>query len=482
MSLDQIRKAQLDKLGKLRNWNINPYPAKSWRDHTIAEILAKFKEYAKEKERVVLAGRIIAHRKHGGSMFLDIDDGSGRMQVYLKKDVLGKQEYKIFEELIGIGDFIELHGFLFLTHKQEKTLEAERYRILAKAVLPLPEKWHGLQDVEERFRKRYLDVMLNSPVKQKLLFRSKIIAAVRDFFVKEGFIEVETPMLQVLAGGATAKPFTTHLDTLDLDLYLRVAPELYLKRLLITGIEKVFEIGRNFRNEGIDRDHNPEFTMLEAYAAYHDYEWMMNFIQRLMSRIGKDLKEDLATGQWDFSKPFERIKFVDVLKQYAGIDWEISDEHDFRAKAQQLDLEVRKAMTKENLADEIFKKVIRPKLEQPTFVIDHPLELSPLAKKKADNSAYVERFQLIINGMELANAFSELNDPQDQLERFLAQEEKRVKGDEEAQHLDKDFIEALEYGMPPAAGIGIGIDRLVALLTNSKSLREVLWFPLMKPR
>ena len=437
MALEEIRKARLKKLENIRKAGVEPYPAESFRSHKISEALKNFDNLSESGEKITLAGRLRSLREHGGSLFSDLKDESNKIQLFLKKDVLGERDYKFFLENFDIGDFIEAGGALMKTKAGEPTLEVQSFRMLAKTLLPLPEKWHGLQDVEERYRKRYLDLLFNTEVKEKFLERSKILQKIRQYFLDRGCVEVETPVLQTIPGGALAKPFKTHLNTLDLDLYLRVAPELYLKRLLIGGFESVFEIGRNFRNEGIDRDHNPEFTMLEAYFAFRDYNWLMEFTEDLFVHLNENLK-----------KPFKRVKFNELVKEKAN-------------------------------ADEIFKKSIRPKIIDPTFVIDHPIELSPLAKKLGEDEHHVARFQLIAGGFELANAFSELNDPIDQEERF--NEQKKLKGNE-VHPYDQEFLEALGYGMPPAAGIGIGIDRLVMFLTDSHNLREIILFPTMKPR
>jgi len=486
MPLDEILSARREKLEKLKKAGVDPYPAKSWRTHSIRDVLEAFTELLEDHKMVVLAGRVLAIRGHGGSTFLNIDDGSGTIQVYLKKDLIGEREYNFFLETTDIGDIIEVSGTFFLTKKSERTLQAEKYRMLTKSLLPLPEKWHGLQDVEERFRKRYLDLIFNADVRDTFQTRFRIFDLTRKFFRDNEYVEVETPILQPLAGGATARPFKTHMNDLDMDLYLRVAPELYLKRLLVGGMERVFEIGKSFRNEGMDKEHNPEFTMLEAYAAYQDYEWLMKLTEDLFVFLATELYGQPSItyegAQIHFTKPFKRVEFNEIIREYAGLDYEHADEETFQNKAAELGIKIDKAMTKGNIADEIFKKLARPKMIDPVFVINHPLDLSPLSKKLSPDSENVARFQLLVGGIEMTNAFSELNDPLDQLERFEAQEKMREKGNEEAQRLDEDFVEALEYGMPPAAGIGIGMDRLVALLTNSHALREVLLFPTMKPK
>ena len=497
MALEEIRKTKIEKVEAAINAGLDPYPAVCNRTHKISEALADFERLSQDKKIITLAGRVMAMREHGGSVFFDIDDGSetdaanrlssdGQIQVHVKEDVIGKEKFGLFKTLADIGDFLEIRGFLFKTKKEERTLETEDFRLLSKALLPLPEKWHGLQDVEERYRKRYLDMLFNKEIKHKFMLRFKIIGLLRDFFKDNGFLEVETPILQPLAGGASARPFKTHMNDLNVDLYLRIAPELYLKRLLVGGMEKVFEIAKNFRNEGMDREHNPEFNMLEAYAAYKDYRWMMELTEKMMEFLTREIfgKTEVEYGgaKIDFKKPYKRLQFNDIIKKYAGLDYDTADGGDFKKRAGELGLKIEKTATKENIADEIYKKLARPQIINPVFVVDHPLELSPLAKKLPENAGHVARFQLLAAGFELTNAFSELNDPQDQLERFRLQEQKRKKGDEEAQRLDKDFVEALEYGMPPAAGIGIGIDRLVALLTDSHSLREILLFPIMKQK
>lgn len=452
-SIREIKKNRLKKLGNIRKAGINPYPAKTRRTHTCNEAVEQFGRLAKENKELFLVGRLLTIRPHGGSAFAHIEDGTGRIQIYLKKDELGDEKYKFFQNNFDIGDFIEARGILFATKRGERTLLVKDYRMLAKSLSPLPEKWHGLKDVEERFRKRYLDLLMNKEVRKKFLKRSQIIKSMRDFLEKRGFIEVETPVLQTIPGGALAKPFKTHHNALDIDLYLRVAPELYLKRLLVGGFEKVYEIGRCFRNEGLDASHNPDFTMLEFYWAYADYEDLMTLTEEMLEYILKNPKLKIQNSKInyqgkkiDFKRPWQKVEFSELGK-----------------------------------TDEEFKKSVR-KIIQPTFVINYPYELSPLAKQLEEDSKKTARFQLIVGGLELVNAFSELNDSIEQDKRFREQEKMRRAGDEEAQRYDKDFIEALEHGMPPAAGFGMGLDRLVTLLTDSHSLREVILFPLMKPK
>jgi lysyl-tRNA synthetase class 2 len=485
MPLDEIRKTRLEKLEKIRKAGMDPYPAQSSRTHSIVQALADFDKLTEAKTKIVLAGRVMAKREQGGLAFLDINDGSSSIQLLFKKDTLGDEVFSFFSETIDIGDFIEAEGILFKTKREEKTLEVSSYKILSKSLLPLPEKWHGLQDMEERYRKRYLDLIFNPEVKEKIKTRSKIIKTLRDFLNTHDFTEVVTPTLQPIYGGASARPFKTHMHTLDIDLYLRIAPELYLKRLLVGGFEKVFEFTTNFRNEGIDRDHNPEFSVLEFYAAYKDLDWLMDFTEKIFENLLQNVfgksKIEYQGQDINFAGPYVREAFADLLHRHTGIDYGSADEDEFSKKAKEFDIKIEKHADKSGLADEIFKKAIKPKLINPTFVTDWPVEILPLAKK-ADDSGYVSAFQFFAGGQELIKAFQELNDPVDQRERFQAQEKKRAKGDEEAQKMDEDYVEALEYGMPPAAGWGLGIDRLVALLTDSHSIREVILFPLMKPR
>jgi lysyl-tRNA synthetase class 2 len=485
MSLDDIRKVREEKLEKIRRTGADPYPAGTRRTHEIGEVLENFDSFIDGRKPLVLVGRIMAKREHGGSLFVDFVDGSGQLQAYLKKDVLA-EDFDFFQLTSDIGDFYEFSGIPFRTKKGEPTLEIKGFKILAKSLLPLPEKWHGLQDVEERFRKRYLDMIFNPEVKDKAKTRAQVIAGIRRFLNSNDFLEVETPVLQTLAGGANAKPFKTKLNALDLDVYLRIAPELFLKRLLVGGFERVYEIGKNFRNEGMDRDHNPEFSELEFYIAYQDYEWLMKFTEDMLGTVTSDIfggTRIIYKGkEIDFRGPYERIEFNALLKKYSGLDYDQADEDDLAEKAKKLDVKIERAMTRGNIADEIYKKVARPKIIEPTFVINHPLDISPLSKRIPGNESHVARFQLLVAGNEIINAFSELNDPVDQRQRFELQRKAAKKGNAEAHPFDEDFVEALEYGMPPAAGLGLGIDRLTAILTDSHSIREVILFPLLRPR
>lgn len=485
MALDDFRKVRIEKVATLRDAGVDAYPATAERTHRIGEALAQFDALSEAATPVTVVGRVLAQRGHGGLTFLDLDDGSGVIQALIGADRIGQEAYDFFISVIDIGDFVQISGALATTKRGEKSIEARDWKMLTKSIRPLPEKWHGLQDVEERYRARYLDLIFNADVKAKFLRRFEVLRLVRQFFMTNGYLEVETPTLQVIPGGATARPFMTHMNDLDLDLYLRVAPELYLKRLLVGGFERVFEIGKNFRNEGMDREHNPEFTMLEAYAAYQDHEWLMSLTEDLFIAVATEIfgKPEIPyQGKTiTLAKPFRRMTFNDLVKEASGLDYEEASTEEFAARAKELEIVVDKAMTKSNLADEIYKKTLRQAMIDPVFVTEHPLELSPLSKK-IPNTEKVARFQLLIGGLEMTNGFAELNDPLDQLGRLEEQQAQREGGNEEAQRMDTDFIQALEYGMPPAAGIGIGIDRLCALLTDSHSIRDILLFPTMKPK
>jgi len=474
------------KLETIRKALINPYPEKTRRTHKIEEVLKSFGSLSRQKKEVVLAGRMRSQRGHGGSTFSDIEDGKGRIQAFLRKDSLGERGYKFFMDNFDVGDFVEFKGVLFKTKKGEKTIDVRDYKMLAKSLLPLPEKWHGLQDVEERFRKRYLDLMFNAEVRKKFEKRSQIVREIRDFLEREGFLEVETPILQPIYGGAKARPFKTYLNALNMDLYLRISPELYLKRLMVGHFEKVFEIGKCFRNEGLDRSHNPDFTMLEFYWAYADYKDLMKLTEKMFESLLKKTSDSQVVEyegkKIKFNSPFARIDFNQLLKKYTKINLAEINLEALRKEAQKLGVKMEKSMKKPELADEIYKKYCLPKLWQPTFVINHPSGTFPLAKPLEKDASKLANFQLIIGGWEIVNAFSELNDPVEQRKRFEEQEKFYKEGLKEAQRMDKDFLEALEYGCPPCAGWGMGIDRLVALLTDSHSLREAILFPTMRSK
>jgi lysyl-tRNA synthetase class 2 len=485
-NINELRKNRLKKLEAIKNAGFLVYPLETKRTHKIAEALENFNNLSKSKKEIVLAGRIKSQRVHGGLTFLNIEDGTGKIQVFLRKDGLGEKGYKFFLDNFDIGDFIEAKGILFKTKKGEKTLEISNYKILAKSLLPLPEKWHGLVDVEDRYRKRYLDLIFNPEIKEKFVDRSRIITSLREFLEKEGFLEVETPILQPIYGGAKAKPFKTHLNAMEVDLFLRISPELYLKRLLVGGFEKVYEIGKCFRNEGVDRFHNPDFTMLEFYWAYADYKEMMKLTERmfefLLKKIKKSLKISYEGKEIDFKIPWPRTEFSQILNKYTKINVDEIDRDALAKKAEELKVLLEKGLGKAEIADEIYKKFCRPKIWEPTFIIHHPLGFQPLAKASESDPRKLANFQLVAGGVELLNAFSELNDPLEQRRRFEEQEKLFKSGFQEAQRIDNDYLEALEYGMPPAAGFGMGIDRLVSLITDSHGLREVILFPTMRPK
>jgi len=485
-TIDELRKTRIKKLEAIQKAGFLAYPIKTKRTHRITEALESFANLERTKKEIVLVGRIKSLRVHGGATFFHIEDGKGQIQIFLRKDGIGEKAYQFFIDNFDIGDFIEVTGSLFKTKKGEKTLSASGFKMMSKSLLPLPEKWHGLQDVEERYRKRYLDLIFNPEVKKKFELRSMIIQEIREFLKKEGFLEVETPILQPVYGGAKAKPFKTHLNALDVDLYLRIAPELYLKRLLVGGFEKVFEIGKCFRNEGIDRFHNPDFTMLEFYWAYADYKDLMKLTEKLFEFLLKNVfsstKISYQGKEMDFKSPWPRLEFSQLIREYAKIDLEEVNRDALLKKAKELGVKTEKGAEKAEIADEIYKKFCRPKIWEPSFIIHHPLGFQPLAKSLEENPKKLANFQLVAAGFELLNAFSELNDPLEQRKRFEEQEKMLKSGFEEAQRMDKDFLEALEYGLPPAVGFGMGIDRLVSLLTDSHGLREVILFPTMRTK
>ncbi|MCL5024265.1 MAG: lysine--tRNA ligase [Nitrospirae bacterium] len=485
---NEQREQRLKKLEELRQAGIEPFGQRFEATDHAAEILGCYRETSKEDldahpVSFVIAGRIVALRDFGKAAFAHLQDSSGKIQVYFRKDLIA-EHYAIVKKL-DIGDIVGIKGRLFRTRTQELTLEVEDFTLLTKSLRPLPEKWHGLKDIETRYRQRYVDLIVNPEVRRTFETRSAVMKALRDFFEAHGFIEVETPMMHQIPGGATARPFKTHHNALDLDLYLRIAPELYLKRLLVGGYERIYELNKNFRNEGISTKHNPEFTMLEFYMAYKDYTFLMEFTEEIFSFIANKtlgtLNVPYGDTVIDLTPPWKRLPMLDALREKGLPDDAVADFDKALAWARERNIEIEKGASHARVLDEIFKEIVEPGLVQPTFIIDYPVELSPLAKRKRDNPALVERFELFIASREIANAFSELNDPIDQEERFLRQVEAREQGDEEAQHMDEDFVRALQYGMPPAAGEGIGIDRLVMLLTNCFSIRDVILFPQLKP-
>jgi lysyl-tRNA synthetase, class II len=484
-SQEEIREARLKKLEILRDKDINAYPISSKQDLTCLEVREKFESLGDKK--IYLAGRIVSMRSQGKIIFIDIDDGTGRFQALLKKEEpLAGDTFDLFAETFDIGDYAELHGSLFLTNRNEKTLLVEDVRMLSKSLRPLPEKWHGLQEVEERFRKRYLDLLSNPEVKERFLLRTKIVTQIRRILDDSGYVEVETPALQPLYGGASAEPFMTHHNALDTDLYLRISDELYLKRLLVGGLPKVYEIARDFRNEGIDATHNPEFTMLEFYEAFSDAPKMMKFVEEMVREVAKAVGKEKVVyddKEVDFTNDFEVHKYADVIEKYSGqkspLDSSQDELHDL---AKKLGASPEKHESVPKLLDAIFKKAVKPNLIKPTFIVDYPKDLLPLTKVKDGEENIVDAFQLYAGGVELAKAFSELNDPIDQRKRFEREEKVSAEGEKDAQPLDEEFLEAMEYGMPPAGGVGIGIDRLAMLLSGAKNVKEVILFPTLRPK
>ena len=477
-TIDTILAQRKNKADTMRANNIDPYPARVKIDSKIAQVREKFESLQKEemsKEQVTVCGRMMSRRDMGKASFIDIADGTGRIQVYVRKDQVGETDFKIFKEMSDLSDFVLITGVAFRTKTGELSLKADKFSIATKAFRPLPEKWHGLKDTETRYRQRYLDLIANPEVKEVFKKRSAILSSIRKKLEELGFIEVETPILQTLAGGANAKPFITHHNALDMDLYMRIAPELFLKRLVVGGIERVFEIGRNFRNEGIDRNHNPEFTMMELYQAYADYNDMMDLTELLIKTAAETI------GATDINLNFRRAKMFDLIKEYTGLDLlQFVGTGKIYEQVKHLNLDVAPNAGDQKVLDAVLDEKVIPNLTQPTFVMDHPAIYSPLTKVKFDQPEIAERFELYMNGMEICNAYSELNDPHLQKIRFQQQMEAKVKGDEEAQPYDEDFITALEQGLPPTGGLGIGLDRLVMILTKSESIREVIFFPTMR--
>jgi lysyl-tRNA synthetase, class II len=479
------------KLARLRDAGHRVYPNDFQPTHTTADVLSKFNECSEEDlpsvaKDIFLAGRIMGIRKFGKASFFHLQDRRGRLQIYARKDRLGDDSYALFQSF-DVGDIVGVSGHLFRTKTKELTLEAESVRLLAKCLRPLPEKWHGLADVEARYRQRYVDLMVNPEVRDVFEKRSRIVRLVRKFFEERDFLEVETPMMQAIFGGAAARPFTTHHNALDLELFLRIAPELFLKRLVVGGIERVFELNRNFRNEGISVRHNPEFTMLEFYQAYATFEDLMRLTEELFvslaSEVAGTLQIPYGEHVIDLEPPWRRMTIPEAIAIHGGADAEqIANLSGLQSFARSQGLQVDSNAPYGNLLVEVFEEVAEAKIIQPTFIAGYPIEVSPLARKNDNNPTLVDRFELFIAGRELANAFSELNDPADQRQRFVDQMEARAAGDDTATPIDEDYLRALEYAMPPAAGEGIGIDRLVMLFTNSASIRDVILFPLLRPQ
>ena len=486
-TIDELRKIRLDKLKKLEAAGLLAYPAKTSRTSSIAEVLEEkeFKKLSKSKKEIVLAGRIMAQRGHGGATFLDINDGSGKIQVIIKQDKIGEKGYQFFLDVFDIADFVEIKGTLFTTQRGEKTIEAENFKMLSKALLPLPEKWHGLQDVEEKLRKRYLDIIFNPEVKEMIEKRTMFWASMREFLVEKGFLEVETPVLETVPGGADARPFVTHHNALDMDVYLRISMgELWQKRLMVAGFEKTFEIGRQFRNEGMDSEHLQDYAQMEFYWAYADYEDGMKFVEEMYKYIAKKtfgtLKFKIRGFDIDFGKKWEKYDYVSTVAKYTRININEASLQEMEKVLQELKIDYdKKGFNRARAIDSLWK-FCRKKIAGPGFLINTPIEVSPLAKKNEKNPKLVQRFQVILAGSENGNGYSELNDPVDQAERFAEQQKLREKGDQEAQRYDKDFIEALEHGMPPTCGFGVS-ERLFSFLMDKPS-RDCQIFPLMKPK
>lgn len=481
---NELLKIRRNKLDELRRRGIDPFGEKFIRTNTASEVIDNFEKL--EGEKAIIAGRIMSIRGHGKAGFASVKDFSGQIQVYVRQDELGLEEYQIFQ-LTDIGDLVGIEGQVFRTQKGEISIRAEKITILTKGLLPLPEKWHGLKDIELRYRQRYVDLIVNPDVAKTFTLRSKIIRAMRRYLDGQGFLEVETPTMHAIAGGASARPFITHHNALDIELFMRIALELHLKRLIVGGMEKVYEIGRIFRNEGVSTKHNPEFTMMELYEAYGDYETMMDLTENMIAYIAQDALGNtkvMYQGQEiDLTPPWTRITMIDAVKKYGNIDFmDWTSDEEARESAAAHDIHVEKDATKGQVLNILFEELVESHLVQPTFVMDYPIEISPLAKRKKDNPDFTYRFEGFVVCRELCNAFSELNDPVDQKQRFMSQLEQREKGDDEAHMMDEDFVRALEYGMPPTGGLGIGIDRLVMLLTDSSSIRDVILFPAMRPK
>ena len=482
--LNEVLKIRREKLANLRSEGEDPFIVTKFdRTNLISDILDNYDAY--EGKVVVLAGRMMSKRVMGKMSFADLRDTSGKIQLCVKRDEMGEEPYKKYKKF-DIGDIIGITGEVFTTQRGEISVRTSKIELLSKSLRPLPEKFHGLTNTDLRYRQRYVDLIMNPDVKRTFVLRSKIIAAIRSYLNAQDFLEVETPMLVSNAGGAAARPFETHFNALDEDFKLRISLELYLKRLIVGGFDRVYEIGRVFRNEGLDTRHNPEFTLMELYQAYTDYHGMMDLTENLYRHVAKEV---LGTTQivyngieMDLEKPFERITMLDAVKKYSGVDFnEIKTLEEARAAADEHHIEYEERHKKGDILNLFFEEYVEEHLVQPTFVMDHPIEISPLTKKKPENPEYVERFEFFMNGWEMANAYSELNDPIDQRERFKAQEEQLAQGDDEANTTDEDFMNALEIGMPPTGGIGFGIDRMCMLLTDSPAIRDVLLFPTMKP-
>src|SRR6478752_2983226 len=480
-----------EKMSNLRDQGIDPFGQRFERTHTSQQLISEYDELTKEQLEenevpVSLAGRIMTKRGKGKAGFAHVQDLTGQIQLYVRKDAIGEEQYEIFSS-VDIGDLVGVEGVLFKTKVGELSIKVKDFTLLTKALRPLPDKYHGLKDIEQRYRQRYLDLITNPESKQTFISRSRIIQSMRRYLDNHGYLEVETPMLHSIPGGAAARPFITHHNALDADMYIRIALELHLKRLIVGGLEKVYEIGRVFRNEGVSTRHNPEFTMIELYEAYADYKDIMALTENLIAHIAQEVlgttKIQYGDQEVDLTPEWTRLHMVDAIKQYTGVDfWGETSVEEARALAKEHGVEITEHMQYGHIVNEFFEQKVEEQLIQPTFIYGHPVEISPLAKKNADDPRFTDRFELFIVAREHANAFTELNDPIDQRERFEAQLIEKEQGNDEAHEMDDDFIRALEYGMPPTGGLGIGIDRLVMLLTDSPSIRDVLLFPHMRDR
>ena len=497
LELSEQEIVRRNSLAELRKMGIEPYPAAEFKvtGHT-KEIKENFKDEG-ERRDVSIAGRIMSRRIMGKASFMELQDADGRIQVYVSRDDICPDENKdlynlFFKKLLDIGDFVGIEGFVFRTQMGEITVHAKSIKLLSKSLRPLPivkvkdgVTYDAFEDPELRYRQRYVDLVVNDGVKEIFIKRTKVYNSMREYFNSHGYMEVETPILQPIPGGAAARPFITHHNALDIPLYLRIADELYLKRLIVGGFEGVYEFSKNFRNEGMDRTHNPEFTCMEIYVSYKDYNWMMDFTEKMLEKICLDVngttEVKVGDNMINFKAPFKRVTMIDSIKEFTGIDITGMDEAQLRDVCKQIGVEVDETMGKGKLIDEIFGEKCEGNYIQPTFIIDYPIEMSPLTKRHRNNPDLTERFELMVNGKELCNAYSELNDPIDQYERFVEQMRLSEKGDDEAMIIDKDFIRALEYGMPPTSGMGIGMDRLVMLMTGQTTIQEVLFFPQMRP-
>lgn len=485
---DQL-KVRREKMHLMREKGLDPFGKRFDRTHSSQELISQYGEVDKEELEtlnvtVAIAGRIMTKRGKGKAGFAHIQDLTGQIQLYVRQDAVGEESYEIFDSA-DLGDIVAVHGTLFKTKVGELSVKVDNFVFLTKALRPLPDKFHGLKDVEQRYRQRYLDLIMSQESKETFITRSKIIQSMRRYLDDHGYLEVETPMMHAIAGGASARPFMTHHNALDMPLFMRIAIELHLKRLIVGGLEKVYEIGRVFRNEGVSTRHNPEFTMIELYEAYADYRDIMSLTENLIAHIAKEVlgTTTVQYGEYevDLKPEWKRLHMVDAIKEYTGADfWKETSVEEARQLAKEHGVEITEHMLYGHIVNEFFEQKVEEKLIQPTFIYGHPVEISPLAKKNDEDPRFTDRFELFIVAREHANAFTELNDPIDQRERFEAQLKEREQGNDEAHEMDEDFVEALEYGMPPTGGLGIGIDRLVMLLTNSPSIRDVLLFPLMR--